>query len=46
MGANHKNNNGLEHETSRVGTWISLGVLAAVLLGTYLLFFGVYFDRL
>lgn len=46
MGANRKDENGLEHETSRTGTWISLGVLAAVTLGTYLLFFAIYFDRL
>lgn len=46
MGVNQKNKLGVEHETPRTGTWISLGVLALVLLGTYLLFFGIYFDRL
>jgi hypothetical protein len=46
MGANHKNKLGVDHETPRTGTWISLGVLGIVTLATYLLFFGIYFDRL
>ncbi len=30
---------------ARVGTWFSLGVVAAVILATYLLMFSVYLAR-
>ncbi|WP_154676010.1 hypothetical protein [Bacillus dakarensis] len=33
------------HETSKVGTWISVGVVAAVILLTYFVLFGLYMDR-
>lgn len=30
---------------SRVGTWISLGVLLGVILVSYFVLFGLYMDR-
>jgi hypothetical protein len=33
------------HGTSKVGTWISVGVVAAVILLTYFVLFGLYMDR-
>lgn len=33
-------------ETSKVGTWISVGILGAVILGTYFLLYGLYMARL
>ncbi|WP_180994307.1 hypothetical protein [Bacillus sp. Marseille-P3661] len=33
------------HETSKVGTWISVGIVGAVILGTYLILYGLYMDR-
>ncbi|MCM3569472.1 hypothetical protein [Neobacillus mesonae] len=41
---NHKQTGG-EKETPRTGTWISLGVVAAVILFTYLVLFGLYMGR-
>ncbi|WP_332631956.1 hypothetical protein [Halalkalibacter flavus] len=34
-----------EHEP-RIGTWFSLGVVAASILATYLLMFSVYLARI
>lgn len=31
--------------SSKVGTWISVGVVAAVILVTYFIMFGLYMDR-
>lgn len=33
------------HKTSKVGTWISVGVVGAVILATYLILFGLYMAR-
>lgn len=33
-------------ETKKVGTWISVGILGAVILGTYFLLYGLYMARL
>ncbi|MFC0558440.1 hypothetical protein [Halalkalibacter alkalisediminis] len=35
----------MEEHGSRIGTWFSLGVVAAVILATYLLMFSVYLAR-
>lgn len=32
--------------TSKLGTWISVGVVAAVILVTYFILFGFYMDRI
>lgn len=32
-------------ETSRVGTWISVGIVGLVILGTYFLLYGLYMAR-
>lgn len=31
--------------SSKLGTWISVGVVAAVILVTYFIMFGLYMDR-
>lgn len=36
----------IETESSRRGTWFSLGIVGAVILITYLVFFGLYMSRL
>jgi hypothetical protein len=33
------------HETSKMGTWISVGIVGAVILATYLVLFGLYMAR-
>nr|WP_263323713.1 hypothetical protein [Neobacillus sp. Marseille-Q6967] len=33
------------HETSKVGTWISVGIVGAVILGTYFVLYGLYMAR-
>jgi hypothetical protein len=33
------------HEKSKVGTWISVGVVGAVILATYFILFGLYMAR-
>jgi hypothetical protein len=37
---------GQEIKTERRGTWFSLGIVGAVILITYLVFFGLYMARL
>lgn len=32
-------------QESKIGTWISVGVVAAVILITYFVMFGLYMDR-
>lgn len=32
-------------ETSKVGTWISVGIVGAVILATYVLLYGLYMAR-
>jgi uncharacterized membrane protein len=32
-------------ETSKIGTWISVGVVGAVILATYFVLFGLYMAR-
>jgi hypothetical protein len=34
-----------ENETSKLGTWISVGIVGAVILATYLVLFGLYMAR-
>lgn len=36
----------MEHEETRKGTWFSLGIVGAVLIITYIIFFGLYSVRL
>ncbi|HLO12561.1 MAG TPA: hypothetical protein VK190_10130 [Pseudoneobacillus sp.] len=43
MGAT-KVNQDKEHE-SKIGTWISVGVVGAVILITYLVLFGLFMGR-
>lgn len=42
--------NGVEkvdnEKDSKIGTWISVGVVGGVILLTYLIVFGLYMDRL
>ncbi|MFS0862784.1 hypothetical protein [Fredinandcohnia sp. 179-A 10B2 NHS] len=47
MGAKVNRNKklGNEHEAPLVGTWISVGVVGAVILATYLLLFGLFMAR-
>lgn len=33
------------HATSKIGTWISVGVVGAVILATYFVLFGLYMAR-
>jgi hypothetical protein len=33
------------HEKTKVGTWISVGVVGAVILATYFILFGLYMAR-
>ncbi|UCZ51435.1 hypothetical protein LGQ02_11145 [Bacillus shivajii] len=33
-----------QHKAS-IGTWFSLGIVGAVILGTYLLMFGIFMAR-
>lgn len=33
------------HGKSKVGTWISVGVVGAVILATYFILFGLYMAR-
>ena len=33
------------HATSRIGTWISVGIVGAVILATYFVLFGLYMAR-
>ncbi|GIN61628.1 hypothetical protein J27TS8_16210 [Robertmurraya siralis] len=42
---NVENENTDKLATSKLGTWISVGVVAAVILVTYFIIFGVYMDR-
>lgn len=42
--AGTKVNHNKEQE-SKVGTWISVGIVGAVILITYLVLFGLYMDR-
>lgn len=32
-------------DTSKVGTWLSVGVVGVVILATYLVLFGLYMAR-
>jgi len=32
-------------QTSKVGTWISVGIVGAVILATYFVLFGLYMAR-
>ncbi|WP_176167403.1 hypothetical protein [Mesobacillus jeotgali] len=34
------------HRTSKIGTWISVGVVGAVILATYFVLFGLYMARI
>ncbi|MCH1624108.1 cytochrome c oxidase subunit 2A [Fredinandcohnia quinoae] len=34
-----------EHEAPLKGTWISVGVVGAVILATYILLYGLYMAR-
>ncbi|WP_223594041.1 hypothetical protein [Neobacillus bataviensis] len=45
MGATKVNQKKKAEKETNVGTWISVGVLAAVILFTYLVLFGLYMDR-
>ena len=48
MGASQRNNQkeSVEvHEKPLKGTWISVGVVGAVILATYLLLYGLYMTR-
>jgi hypothetical protein len=36
---------GTTHHSSKIGTWISVGVVGAVILATYLVLFGLYMAR-
>jgi hypothetical protein len=36
---------GTNQQESKVGTWISVGVVGLVILFTYFLLFGIYMDR-
>lgn len=36
---------GANHANSKVGTWISVGVVGAVILATYFILFGLYMAR-
>jgi hypothetical protein len=40
-----QNENVKAHETSKVGTWISVGIVGAVILATYVLLYGLYMAR-
>ncbi|MEK4148283.1 hypothetical protein NST02_14590 [Robertmurraya sp. FSL W8-0741] len=42
---NVENENTDKLVTSKLGTWISVGVVAAVILVTYFIIFGFYMDR-
>ncbi|WP_170169190.1 hypothetical protein [Mesobacillus subterraneus] len=33
-------------QTSKIGTWISVGVVGAVILATYFVLFGLYMARI
>jgi hypothetical protein len=35
-----------KEQDSKIGTWISVGIVGAVILGTYFVLFGLYMDRL
>jgi hypothetical protein len=35
----------VEREVPLKGTWISVGVVGAVIIATYLLLFGLFMDR-
>jgi hypothetical protein len=48
MGASKVNRNkkdGGEYQGPLVGTWISVGVVGAVILATYILLFGLFMSR-
>ena len=48
MGApkvNRNKNTNMEHSEKLVGTWISVGVVGAVILATYILLFGLFMAR-
>ncbi len=36
---------GTTHQTSKIGTWLSVGGVGAVILATYLVLFGLYMAR-
>ncbi|MEQ2526775.1 hypothetical protein WMO40_08690 [Bacillaceae bacterium CLA-AA-H227] len=42
---NPQNENKDVQASSKVGTWISVGVVALVILVTYFTLFGLYMDR-
>ena len=33
------------HESTKIGTWISVGIVGAVILATYFVLFGLYMAR-
>jgi hypothetical protein len=35
-----------KEQDSKIGTWISIGIVGAVILVTYFVLFGLYMDRL
>jgi hypothetical protein len=35
-----------KEQDSKIGTWISVGIVGAVILVTYFVLFGLYMDRL
>jgi hypothetical protein len=35
-----------KEQESKIGTWISVGIVGAVILVTYFVLFGLYMDRL
>jgi hypothetical protein len=43
--ASTKVNREKEHD-SKIGTWISVGVVGAVILFTYFVLFGLFMDRI
>ncbi|MFC0472192.1 hypothetical protein ACFFHM_17195 [Halalkalibacter kiskunsagensis] len=45
MEAKKNKQEAIKDHGTRVGTWFSLGVVAAVILGTYVLMFSVYLAR-
>lgn len=45
MGAPKVNRGKKAEKETNVGTWISVGVVAAVILFTYFVLFGIYMNR-
>jgi hypothetical protein len=41
----NRNQNVEKEQDSKVGTWIGVGIVGAVILFTYFVLFGLYMDR-